>query len=156
MNISERPHYEIASTDLAEWLERQGDSWWSVAGDWFLGGRIYMPCPGENLATELRFLDLPMLVEDRRRGPKGNGEKIGPDEVDALVQSSGAVDRYVLEEGEEKPVWFDNRILFICWKDRPAECVLEEDLETTLSERADAEQYAREQSSHGKSVDSPR
>jgi hypothetical protein len=156
MSINDRPHYEIVSTDLADWLDRQGDHWWSVTGDWFLGGRISMPCPGDELAAELRFLNLPMLVEDRRREPKGNGEKIGPDELDALVQTRGEIARYVLEEGEEKPLWFGNRILFICWKDRPAECVLKEDLESTISERADAEEYAREQSSHGTSADSSR
>jgi hypothetical protein len=41
----------------------------------------------------LRFLELPMLVEDRRREPKGKGEKVGPDDVDALVQTPRAVDR---------------------------------------------------------------
>ena len=87
---------------------------------------------------------------------EGNGEKIGPDELDSLVQIWGKVNRYVLEDGEDKPVWFDNRILLICWKDRPAECTLEEDLESTLSDRADAEQYAREQSKHGTSADSSR
>ena len=53
MNIDERPHYEIMSTELADWLDRQGDHWWSVTGDWFLGGRISMPCPGDELAWAL-------------------------------------------------------------------------------------------------------
>lgn len=151
MNIDKKPHYEIMSTDLADWLDRQGDHWWSVTGDWFLAGRISMPCPGDELAAELRFLNLPMLVEDCRSKPKGTGEKIGPNELDALIQSWGAVNRYVLDDGEEKPLWFDNRILFICWKDRPAECALEEDIESTLSDRADSEQ-----SSHGTSANTSR
>ena len=34
MGLRDEPHYQVESSELADWLESQGtDIWWSVAGD---------------------------------------------------------------------------------------------------------------------------
>jgi hypothetical protein len=46
MSLRDEPHYTIASSELASWLEMQGtDRWWSVDGDPLLTGRLSLPCP---------------------------------------------------------------------------------------------------------------
>jgi hypothetical protein len=49
-NIVEEPHDEIQSTQLADWIERQGDHWWSW--DWnpvLSSMHVTIPCPGRSL-----------------------------------------------------------------------------------------------------------
>src|SRR5688500_13309749 len=65
-NLTDGPHYEIQSTELADWVERQGiERWWMVGGDPILGGKRAFPAPADLLAVELRKLNRLLLVQAR-------------------------------------------------------------------------------------------
>jgi hypothetical protein len=136
MSIRDEPHFKIAATELAAWLESQGtDRWWSVDADPLLYRRLMLPCPADELAAALRQINKTLLVEDRRANPTGHGEQIVAKDLDGLathlwdnVQSNGT-----------QPAPAKNRIFVLCWEDRSDEWVLLEDLKTTESERKNAE-----------------
>ena|SRR5690242_12900105 len=98
MSLRDEPHYKIASSELAAWLEAQGtDRWWNVDGDPLLTGRLSFPCPADELAAELRRINRTLLLQDRRKPPSGRGEPIVAADLDALatrlgenVQTNGA------------------------------------------------------------------
>ena len=76
------PHYEIHSTELAAWLEKQGkDRWWNVDGDPLLTGRLEFPCPADELAEELRRLNRPLLVQAKT--PDARGQQVDRNQIDA-------------------------------------------------------------------------
>jgi hypothetical protein len=135
MSIRDEPHFKIASTELAAWLESQGtDRWWSIDGDAHLGRRLYVPFPADELVTDLRRINKTLLVEDLRENPSGRGERIVAKDLDGLathlwgnVQSNGT-----------QPASPRNRIFALCWEDRSDEWLLLEDLKTTESERREA------------------
>jgi len=136
MGLRDQPHYRIDSAELAAWLVKQGaDRWWSVDGDYFLSGRMPMPCTAEDLAKELRRIHRPLLVEDRRDPPLGHGELITAADLDALVVRLG--DFIEIKKGP-RPIGSDDRELSLCWEDRGEEWLLLEDGETTEAERRDA------------------
>ncbi len=55
MSVLERPYYVLRPSELADWLDREPDTWWIIDGDPRLTGeRIDLPCPGEELAELLR------------------------------------------------------------------------------------------------------
>jgi hypothetical protein len=134
MSIRDEPHYKIASSELAAWLEQQGtDRWWSVDGDPLLTGRLSFPCPADELATELRRINRTLLVQDPRKPPSGCGEQSVAQDLDKLVtrpwenaQTNGT-----------GPSGMNDRVLCLCWEDRGDEWLLVEDEETTVSSRAD-------------------
>lgn len=134
--IHEQPHYEVQSTELAAWLERQGDAWWNVDGDSLLTGLLTFPSPGDELAAVLRRLDRPLLVQDRRADPKGKGERIDSTKLDELVTSLG--NNLHMINGGAKPAWASDRLFFLSWKGSRGEWMLVEDRETTESNRMDA------------------
>jgi hypothetical protein len=135
MSLRDEPHYRIASSELAAWLESQGtDRWWNVDGDPLLTGRVSFPCPGDELAEELRRINRTLLVQDRRQPPSGRGEQIVARDLDALATRLGDI----FGTNGPPPPWASNRVFFLCWEDRGDEWRLEEDVETTESSRADA------------------
>jgi hypothetical protein len=135
MSLRDEPHYRIASTELAAWLESQGtDRWWSVDGDPLLTGRLSLPCPADELADELRRINRTLLVQDRRKNPSGHGEPIVAQNLDELVTRMGDN----LQTNGTKPAWANDRLLFLSWEDRGDEWMLVEDVETTESSRKDA------------------
>src|SRR5436190_5148789 len=86
MSIPHEPHFEISSAELAVWVERQGlDRWWNVDGDPLLTGRVPFPCPGDELAEELRRINRDLLVRDRNNRPESRGQQIGSSALDALT-----------------------------------------------------------------------
>src|SRR5713226_505151 len=90
MSLRDEPHYTIASSELADWLEGQGtDRWWSVDGDPLLTGRLSFPCPADEVAGELRRIKRPLLVLDRRKNPTGDGEPIQARDLDGLATRMG-------------------------------------------------------------------
>ena len=127
-DIRGESHYEISSTELAAWLERQGDAWWSVDGDPLLTGLLAFPSPGEELAEVLRRLDRPLLVQDRRAEPKGKGERIDSTRLDELATILG--NNVHMTNGGAKPAWTHNRLFFFSWKGSQREWMLVEDSET--------------------------
>src|ERR1017187_9367103 len=82
-------HYEILSSELAKWLEeRAPDSWWNVDGDPLLTGRLSIPCPTDELASELRKINRPMLVA-AKDDPDAKGQAIDATKLDALTRLAG-------------------------------------------------------------------
>jgi hypothetical protein len=134
VSIANEPHCEVSSAELAAWIDRQGaDCWWNVDGDPFLTGHLMFPCPGDELADELRRINRPLLVQDPQRRPTSRGQTIGRDQLDELVGHLG--DPAPLTG--PRPAWVDNRILLLCWKGTDEDWLLVEDRETTERSRED-------------------
>jgi hypothetical protein len=137
MSLRDEPHYQIASSELADWLERQGtDIWWSVDGDPSLIWRISFSCPADVLAAELRRINRPLLVRDRSNAPTARGQQITAQELDTLVSRLG--DDVQMTVPDPRPAWMDERELYLAWPDRGDEWMLIEDVLTTLAERREA------------------
>ena len=135
MSLRDEPHYRIASSELAAWLEAQGtDRWWTVDGDPLLTGRLSLPCPADELADELRRINRTLLVRDRRKPPAGRGEQIVARDLDGLAARLGEN----LQTNGTPPPWASDRLFFLCWEEREDEWLLVEDEETTERSRADA------------------
>ncbi len=134
MSIQSGPHFELHSAELAAWIEEQGTAvWWNVDGETVLTDRVAFPCPGDELAEELRRLNRLLLIQDPQNRDIADGREVGAAELDSLVDILGNNVKY---EGE-KPVWADDRILYCCWKDTGEEWLLSEDKETSKSNEQD-------------------
>jgi hypothetical protein len=141
-SIRRGPHYEIASSELAAWLEEQGkDRWWSVDGDPLLTGRITFPCPAEELAGELRKINRPLLVQAKKDDAGAKGQPIGKDKLNELLRRF-AEDLQVSGEGQMPPSNGD-RLLYLCWKGAPDEWLLVEESEITEQAKADEAMKAK-------------
>lgn len=128
------PHYEIASPELALWLERQGeDRWWYVDGDPLLTGMLTFPCPAEELAAELRRINRPLLVQATKEGAGAKGQVIDAATLDKVV-GRFAENRDV---SGAMPGWAGDRFFYLCWKRSAQEWLLAEDIVTTEQSRAD-------------------
>lgn len=128
------PYYELPSTELAAWVQRQPDMWWNVDGDPLLTGLVLFPCLSDRLAEEFRRLDRPLLV--RTESPDAVGRPIGRDEIDGLTAWFFG-SHY--PTGDLRPPEDNDRFLELRWKDRPAEWLLIEDGLTVAEERAEAD-----------------
>jgi hypothetical protein len=132
-SIVNGPHYEIASPELAEWLEQQGkDRWWIVDGDPLLTGLLEFPCPADELAPELRRLDRAILVQAKTSEAKG--QQIDRNQLDRLVSRFY---ENTHTSGHEYPPWARDRFLYLCWKLSGNEWMLAEDSVTTRQNQAD-------------------
>jgi hypothetical protein len=139
MSLRDEPNYQIASSELATWLEQQGvDRWWSVDGDPLLAGRLSLPCPADELAAELRRINRPLLVQDRTENPSGHGQQITGKDLDTLVTRLGDN----LAKKGTPPAWASDRLLSLCWADRGDDWLLIQDTETTESSRQDTAEAA--------------
>ena len=137
------PHYEVSSTALAAWLERQGaERWWNVDGDPLLTGRLTFPCPADELAADLRKIDRPLLVQARMGDAAATGRSIGADEIDDVV--GNLADSIHLIRSGQAPPWGGDRLFYLCWKGSPHEWMLTEDSETSEQMRGDDRATARE------------
>ncbi len=138
-SIPAGPHYEIASPELAAWLEEQGkDRWWNVDGDPLLTGRMTFPCPAAVLAKELHKIARPLLVQAKKDDAVAKGQAIGKEKLNDLV---GRFEENLHVTGEgEMPAWSGDRLLYLCWKGAADEWLLEEDSETTEQMGLDAGQ----------------
>lgn len=134
MSIRDEPHFTITAADLATWIEQQGaDRWWTVDGDPLLTGRIFVPAPGDEVAEDLRKINRVLLVRDKHERPDSWGQRIGPSDLDGLVERLGDG----VPPRPDWPLCFDNRILHFCWEGEDIDWDLNEDLETTERERQD-------------------
>lgn len=131
--LRDEPHYEIDASELAAWVEAQGlDLWWSVDGDPLLMGNLSLPCPGDELAAELRRINRPLLIRAPADEPAAGGQKIDRTGVDRLAVRF--IPPWDVPPGE-RPLTFDEREIPCAWKSRGKEWLLIEDLRTTASER---------------------
>ncbi|HEY7427517.1 MAG TPA: hypothetical protein VH682_25005 [Gemmataceae bacterium] len=129
------PHYEIASAELAAWLEEQGgDRWWNVDGDPLLTGRRTFPCPASDLAAELHQIGRPLLIQAKKEDQDAKGQPIRKDKLDGLVGHFS--ENLYVPGGEEAPPWSGDRLLYLRWKGAADDWLLEEDSETTEEMRS--------------------
>jgi hypothetical protein len=129
MSVKDLPHFTISAAGLADWLEQQGiDIWWSVDGDPVLTSRISFPCPADELAAELRKLNRPLIVEDHRTPPQGQGQTITATDLDPLV----------LHFSGHNGTPANDRLLYLRWQGSDTEWILLEDFETTRETREEA------------------
>src|SRR5436309_12319138 len=85
--VANGPHFELRSTELAKWLEQQpADRWWTVDGDPLLTGRLSFPCPGDELAAELRKINKLLLVSAKEEMTDAHGQLIPAEKLDKLVE----------------------------------------------------------------------
>jgi hypothetical protein len=137
MSLRDEPHYQIASSELADWLETQGtDIWWGVDGDPRFPRRISFPCPADVLATELRRINRPLLVRDLNDPPTARSQEVTAQELDKLVGRMG--DGVQLTGPGPRPLWMEDRVFYLSWPDRGDEWMLIEDKLTTEAERREA------------------
>ncbi len=137
MSLRDEPHYQVESSELADWLESQGtDIWWSVDGDRFLMGQMSVPCPADELAALLRRINRPLLVRDLSNSPSARGQQVTARELDKLVGRAG--DDIQLTGSRPRPAWLNEREFYLAWPDRGDEWMLIEYVETTEAERRDA------------------
>lgn len=132
MSIREKPHYEIPAAELAAWVERHGEQWWSLDGEVKTLGKLDVPCAGSDLARVFRRRGKPLLVLDEREQPQGNGEVVGADMLDALSVP------WVGDEARrraEPPIWANDKMLTMSWIDEDREWRLIEDSEAAADER---------------------
>ena len=135
MGIQDGPYYRLSASELAAWIEQQGvDIWWNVDGDSILTSRISFPCPGDELADELRRVHRVLLVQDPRKGAEARGQEVDRTAVDGLVDVLGT-DSAI--GGGTKPAWSNDRLLYLCWEGSEEEWLLVEDRETTENSRND-------------------
>jgi len=134
MSIQSGPHFEVHSTELADWIEKQGANvWWNVDGDPLLTDRQVFPCPGDELAQALRRLSRPLLIQDPKKRSDADGRAISAAEIDSVADRLGSNVQYT----GDKPVWADDRIFYCCWKGAKDEWLLAEDRETSKSNEQD-------------------
>ena len=134
MSIRSEPHFEVPSSELATWIDKQGATvWWNVDGDPLLTDRLAFPCPGDELSEALRKLDRPLLVQDPKKRQNAQGQAVGAADLDSVV---GLLGNDIQYKGE-KPCWADDRVFYCCWKDSEDEWLLAEDRETSKSNEQD-------------------
>jgi hypothetical protein len=117
-------HFEIPSSELARWLDEQGaDRWWNVDGDPLLTGRLTFPCPTDELASELRKINRPLLAQAPSGEPEATGQSIDASQIGPLVTRFAG---NLLTSGPpSKRV--NDQVLYLCWKGSPHEWLLVED-----------------------------
>ena len=55
MSIHEQTHYEIATSELANWITHHGSNlWWEIDENSYFSSQVPTPCRGEELANVLR------------------------------------------------------------------------------------------------------
>ena len=117
MGTQQSSYFPVAAEELAKWLERDPDLYWSVDGDRRLGGMVNFPCPGDELAKTLRKIGQRLLVLRRGEGSVVPDRSVAMAELDELVET------------EE----LGTRVLQFRWEDSDAEWLLIEDKETSES-----------------------
>jgi hypothetical protein len=65
MAVREKAYYVVRADDLADWIERQPEMWWTVDGDPDLKGVVDFPCPSNELAPEIRRVGKNLLMQDK-------------------------------------------------------------------------------------------
>ena len=118
MELKQTSYSEVPAEELAKWLDDQGeDIYWTVDGDPELTGRLSVPCPGDELASQIRSIGKTLLVFDPRRESQARRGVIAASELDGFVES------------EE----LGTSVLQLCWKGSETVWLLIEDEETSES-----------------------
>ena len=129
MSIASGPHVELRSSELAAWIEKQGlNRWWNVDGDHVLTSTIAFPCPGDELANELRRINRPLLLPVSPQAALPPGSEIKRQDIDKFIDHLGSA---IHHTNERRPAWLNNRLLYLSWKGSKSDWLLVEDVETT-------------------------
>jgi hypothetical protein len=125
MAIQEQPHYIIAASELAAWIEHQGvNTWWAIDGDTYLSSRVPTPCRGDELANVLRRSNRSLLIQSRES--TANGQTITQKDLDRVADHLGN-NIHVIDPSFPKPSWANDRCFWLCWNDEKSEWLLAED-----------------------------
>jgi hypothetical protein len=128
MSIQDQPHYEIASSELATWIEQHGiNTWWAIDGDVYLSSRVPTPCRGDELANVLRRINRHLLVQTR--DTTANGQIVTRNDLDRVADHLGNI--YPIDPSLPKPTWANDRCFWLCWKGDENEWLLTEDSAAT-------------------------
>ncbi len=133
--IEAGPHYQINSTELADWIEERGvDQWWFVDGDPLLTGRLSLPCPADELAAELRKINRKLSIQAKTDDAEANGQPITKEKLDELAEKVTSRFRF-----GNSPTFttVDDCLLYMCWKGSPHEWLLGEDSRTAAQMNAE-------------------
>ncbi len=132
MTTLQRVAHSISANDLATWIEQLGiERWWTVDGDPLLSGRMILPCPGDELAEEIRKVNLPLVVfEDTNEAPLAT--PIDATNLSQLAHPAWQVGSFA-EKFAAGEAWA--RMLVLAWQRSP-------DKEWLLVEDADSTEWA--------------
>lgn len=123
--IRTKPHYEIHSTEVADWIEQQPKHhWWRVRSEPLMVDRKSYPCPPDDMARELRLVNRPLLILARPEDLDAKGQVITKDKLDQIARCS-----WEKFGGNGPRTWkgANDRFFPYCWKHSPYEGELEED-----------------------------
>ncbi len=116
-SIANGPHYELHSAELARWLEELApDSWWYEDGDPLLAGRVFFPCRNNELASELRKINKPLLVQAPPYESEAKGQAIVAHQISSLI--ARLTDH--LRSEDDLPPFAQDLWLYLRWRDRGA------------------------------------
>jgi len=104
MAVRERAHYVVRADDLADWIARQPDAWWSVIGEPELKGLVDFPCPSDELVPEIRRMGKNLRVLDH----------VPPAGEDAVVKGHD-LDEMTVDYGRHQ-----EKALYLSWRIRIA------------------------------------
>jgi len=97
MSIRQRAHYRLTTSELAQWLDQQGDDcWWSIDGDPLLTGLVSLPCPSGELAEALRQIRIPLLLQDKDNNSQAAGQSVLAEDLDRLAVTDNQGNRSFL------------------------------------------------------------
>ncbi len=110
MNVLERPHYVVKPTELADWLDREPETWWMVDFDPRLTGRVDFPCPSDELSDalallpqgHLRLSDWPGLAGAESQWP---GHRVGATRRSAGSRGPRAPEDFLLSWSDRDDWW---------------------------------------------------
>lgn len=109
MAVREKAYSIVRADDLADWIERQPDMWWSVDGDPQLKGIVDFPCPSDELAPEIRRMGKNLVLLDKE-SPTGEDEMVDSRKLDHMTFDFG-----------------NDKALYLSWEDSDSDWVLRED-----------------------------
>ncbi len=123
MDTKQSSYLEIPAQELAKWLDRDPDCYWTVDGDPVVCGKLSLPSPGDELSWELRKINKPLEVFDRRVILQSQWKTVTASELADLVET------------EE----LGSRVLQLRWEGCDIEWLLIEDEETSESVKREAQ-----------------
>lgn len=115
------PYFTIGADELAKWLERQPQAWWTVDGDPLLTSRVDFPCPSEELSAELRRVNRALRIFDPRPGSKAHGESVAFTTLDELADTDNNLKA---------------KTFLLCWDGEDIQWLLSEDPEAAAESSA--------------------
>lgn len=116
MTTLQRVSHSISANDLAKWIDQLGaDRWWTVDGDPLLTGRVSFPCSGDELAEEIRTVNLPLVVFEETNEVKVTGP-VDTTNLDQLARPAWGIGSFAEEFAAHRA---RARMLVLAWQRSP-------------------------------------